>query len=70
MQTNLCFDRNINGNMNVKFLEFDYLLVQRSVKLTLLYLLNYFQELSRLFNTALFKLYTLTLSKPMGKSPT
>ena len=31
----MCFDRNINGNRDVKFLECDYLLVQRSVKLTL-----------------------------------
>ena len=31
----LCFDRNINGNRDVKFLECDYFLVQRSVKLTL-----------------------------------
>ena len=29
------FDRNINGNRNVKFLECDYLLVQRCVRLTL-----------------------------------
>ena len=32
----MCFDRNINGNRNVKFLECNYLLVQRCVKLTLL----------------------------------
>ena len=31
----MCFDRNINGNRDVKFLECDYLLVQRCVKLTL-----------------------------------
>ena len=31
----MCFDRNINGNGDVKFLECDYFLVQRSVKLTL-----------------------------------
>ena len=31
----MCFDRNINGNKNVKFLECDYLLVQRCVKVTL-----------------------------------
>ena len=31
----MCFDRNINGNKNVKFLECDYLLVQQCVKLTL-----------------------------------
>ena len=31
----MCFDRNINGNKDVKFLECDYLLVQRCVKLTL-----------------------------------
>ena len=30
----VCFDRN-NGNRDVKFLECDYLLVQRCVKLTL-----------------------------------
>ena len=30
----MCFDRNINGNRDVKFLECDYLLVQRCVKLT------------------------------------
>jgi len=29
------FGRNINGNRDVKFLECDYLLVQRCVKLTL-----------------------------------
>ena len=34
------------------------------------YLLEHLQELSRLFKTALFKLCTLTLSKPMRKSPT
>jgi hypothetical protein len=31
----MCFDRNINGNRDDKFLECDYLLVQRCVKLTL-----------------------------------
>ena len=31
----MCFDRNINENKDVKFLECDYLLVQRCVKLTL-----------------------------------
>ena len=31
----MCFDRNINENRDVKFLECDYLLVQRSMKLTL-----------------------------------
>ena len=31
----MCFDRNINGNRDVKFLECDYLLLQRYVKLTL-----------------------------------
>ena len=31
----MCFDRNINGYWDVKFLECDYLLVQRSLKLTL-----------------------------------
>ena len=31
----MCFDRNINGNRDVKFLGCDYLLVQRCVKLTL-----------------------------------
>ena len=31
----ICFDRNINGNRDVKFLDCDYLLVQRCVKLTL-----------------------------------
>ena len=31
----MCIDRNINGNRDVKFLECDYLLVQRCVKLTL-----------------------------------
>ena len=31
----MCFDRNINGNRDVKFLECDYLLVQLCVKLTL-----------------------------------
>ena len=31
----MCFDRNINGNRDVKFLEFDYLLVQQCEKLTL-----------------------------------
>ena len=30
----MCFGRNINGNRDVKFLECDYLLVQRCVKLT------------------------------------
>ena len=29
------FDRNINGDMDVKFLECDYMLVQQWVKLTL-----------------------------------
>ena len=32
----MCFDRNIKGNRDVKFLECDYLLVQRCVKLTLI----------------------------------
>ena len=31
----MCFDRNINGNRDVNYLECDYLLVQRSMKLTL-----------------------------------
>ena len=31
----MCFDRNINGNRDVKFLKCDYLLVQRCVNLTL-----------------------------------
>ena len=31
----MCFDRNINGNRDGKFLECDYLLVQRCVKLAL-----------------------------------
>ena len=31
----MCFDRNMNGNMDVKLLECDYLLVQGCVKLTL-----------------------------------
>ena len=31
----MCFDENINGNRDVKFLEWDYLLVQRCMKLTL-----------------------------------
>ena len=31
----MCFDRNINGNRDVKFLECAYLLVQQCVKLTL-----------------------------------
>ena len=31
----MCFDRNIIGNKDAKFLDCDYLLVQRSVKLTL-----------------------------------
>ena len=31
----MCFDKNINGNRDVKFLECDYLLVQWFVKLTL-----------------------------------
>ena len=31
----MCFDRNINGNRNVRFLGCDYLLVQQCVKLTL-----------------------------------
>ena len=33
----MCFDRNINGNMDVKFLGCDYLLVQWWVKLTLVF---------------------------------
>ena len=31
----MCFDRDINGNRDVKFLEYDLLFVQRCVKLTL-----------------------------------
>ena len=31
----MCFDRNINGNRDVKFLDCEYLLVQLSMKLTL-----------------------------------
>ena len=31
----MCFDRNINGYRDVKFLECDYLLVQQCMKLTL-----------------------------------
>ena len=31
----VCFDRNINANRDVKFLECDYLLVQQCMKLTL-----------------------------------
>jgi hypothetical protein len=33
----LCLDRNVNRNRDVKFLECDYLLVQRCVKLTLVH---------------------------------
>ena len=33
--TQMCFERNINGNRDVNFLECDCLLVQRCVKLTL-----------------------------------
>ena len=36
----MCFDKNINENRDVKFLECDYLLVQRCVKLTLAEPLN------------------------------
>ena len=36
----MCFDININGNRDVKFLECDYLFVQRSVKLTLIGLME------------------------------
>ena len=36
----MCFDRNINANRDVKFLECDYLLVQRSVNFTLLNRVN------------------------------
>jgi len=35
----MCFDRNINGNRDVKFLECDYLLVQRCVKPTLAWMI-------------------------------
>ena len=31
----MCFDKNINRNRDVKFLECNYLLLQRCVKLTL-----------------------------------
>ena len=31
----MCFDRNMNGNRDDKFLECDYLLVQQCMKLTL-----------------------------------
>ena len=34
----MCFHRNINGNRDVKFLGRDYLLVQQSMKLTLILL--------------------------------
>ena len=37
----MCFDRNINGNRDVKFLECDYLVVQGSVKLTLIVMTEY-----------------------------
>ena len=30
----MCFNRNINGNRDVKFLEYDYLLLQQCIKLT------------------------------------
>ena len=36
----MCFDRNINWNRDVKFLECDYFLVQRCVKLTLVFKFN------------------------------
>ena len=36
----MCFGRKINGNRNVKFLECDYLLVQRCVKLSLVVFLK------------------------------
>ena len=39
----MCSDRNINENKDVKFLECDYLLLQRCVKLTLI--ISYFQVL-------------------------
>ena len=31
----MCFERNVNGNRDVKILECNYLLVQRGVKLAL-----------------------------------
>ena len=46
----MCLDRNFNGNRNVKFLECDYLLVQRCVKLTLVYLTVYHTSHSFLKN--------------------
>jgi hypothetical protein len=38
----MCFDRNINENRDVKFLECDYLLVQWCVKLTLAVLMQWY----------------------------
>ena len=40
----MCFDRNINGNRDAKFLECDYLLVQRCVKLTLVWFKKVFDR--------------------------
>ena len=44
----MCFHRNINGNRDVKFLECDYLLVQRCVKLTLVVLRSQNHHLNKL----------------------
>ena len=49
----MCFDRNINGNRNVKILECDYLSVQRCVKLTLsLPSVRCFQHFQKFWNIA------------------
>ena len=47
----MCFDRNINGNRNVKVFECDYLLVHWFVKLTLVVAPKIFGEIQVALNS-------------------
>ena len=57
LQTDV-FDRNINGNRGVKFLECDYLFLQRCVKLTLstYYIIYWVEFIHDLISSWSFKL--------------
>ena len=64
----MCFDRNINGNRDVKILECDYLSVQRCVKLTLVgyYYSNSFYLQHKLSFWIGSKLFWYVVRMPFG----
>ena len=61
----MCFDRNINGNRDVKFLECDYLLVQWCVKLTLA--MKFTNSLVCTFGIASENIYAFKIRKSLDE---